>query len=61
MSGHSPLMKVWIELERRRLARDLEGLKRARDYAPDDARVRAIVHRDRLLAGQSLEIPAQTD
>ena len=61
MSGHSPLMKVWIELERRRLARDLEGLKRARDYAPDDARARAIVRRDRLLAGQSLEIPAQTD
>lgn len=60
-SGHSPLMKVWIGLERARLARDLEGLKQARDFCGDDPRYQAIVHRDRLLAGQSLVIPAQTD
>ena len=51
LGGQSPLMRTWVKLERARLARELEGLQQARDFNADNLRYKAIVQRDRLLAG----------
>lgn len=61
LGGRSPLMQIWTGLEGTRLARDLEGLRNARDFDSKCSRYQAIAKRYRLLADQSLEIPAHTE
>ena len=60
-SGLSPLMEAWIAVERARVTRDLEGLRKARGFDACSSDFLHLTSRLQLLERQSLVIPGHTD